>query len=89
MSLPLRILLECSMKYCNPSCDMWAVNFLFITSSATGTGILVNNAITSKETSVSADLMIIPLRLSANPLLSLTKETFFSCASLQIFSKKF
>ena len=52
------------MKSYNPCCDMWAINFLFITSSTTCTGILV-----SKETSVSSDLMIFPLRLSANPLL--------------------
>ena len=81
MSLSLRILWECSKKSCKPSCDIWAVNFLFITSSATGTGILVNSALTSKETSVSSDLMIFPLRLFANPLLSLTKLSFFLCIS--------
>ena len=62
------------MKSYNPCCDMWTINFLFITSSTTDTGILVNSVLTSKETSVSTDLMIFPLRLSANPLLSLTKQ---------------
>ena len=41
---------------------------------ATGTGMLVNSAFASKETMVSSRLMFSPLRLSANPLLSLTKE---------------
>ena len=57
---------------------MWAVSFLLITSMATGTRMLVNSAITSKETCVSSGLMLFPLKLSANPLLSLTKERFLS-----------
>ena len=65
-----------SKKNCVPSCVMCAVNFLFITSSATGTGKLVNSGLTSKETMVSSEMMLLPLRLLANPLLSLTKEKF-------------
>ena len=36
---------------------MCAVSFLFITSSATGTRLLVNSALTSKETMVSSEMM--------------------------------
>ena len=36
--------------------------------------MLVNSALTSKETMDSLGFMVFPLRLSASPLLSLTKE---------------
>ena len=62
---------------------MCVINFLFITSSATSTGMLVNSALTSKEIMVSSEMMLFPLRLLANPLLSLTKEKVFTCVSLQ------
>ena len=47
-----------------------------MTSRTTGTGMLVNKALRSKETNVSSVLMLFTLRLSASPLLSLTKEKF-------------
>ena len=58
---------------CSFLCDA-VVTFLFITSSATGTGMLVNSALTSKETMVSSETILFPLRLLANPLLPLTME---------------
>ena len=75
MSLSFGMWWECSKKSCIPSCEMWSVDFLLMTSRATGTGML-NKALTSKGTNVSSVLMLLPLRLSANPLLSLTKEKF-------------
>ena len=62
---------------CSFLCDM-AVNFLFIASSATGTGMLVNSALISKEIMVSSEVMLFPLRPLANPLLSVTMEKFLS-----------
>ena len=47
-----------------------------MTSRATGTGMLVKKVFTPKETTVSSELILFPLRLSANPLLSFTKEKF-------------
>ena len=76
MILSLGILRECSKKACSPFCEMCVVIFLFITSRATSTGMLVSSALTSKETVVSSELMVFPLRLSVSPLLSLTKEKF-------------
>ena len=73
----------------NPSFDMWAVNFLFITSRATGTGIVVHSGLTSKETSVSSELIPFPLRLSANPLLSLTKDIFLPVYLCKRFVRNF
>ena len=55
---------------------MYVVTFLFITLRATGTGMLVNSALTSKEIMVSLELMAFPSRFSASPLLSLTKKKF-------------
>ena len=54
-------------------CDL---SFLFITSRDTGTGMLINRALTSKEIMVSSELMFFPLRLAANLWLSLIKEMF-------------
>ena len=73
MSLSFGIWWECSRKSCIPSCEMWSVDFLSMMSRATGTGMLVNNGLRSKETKVSSVLILIPLVLSANPLLSFTK----------------
>ena len=39
--LSLGMLWECSKKASIPSCEMCVVSFLFITSRATGTGMLV------------------------------------------------
>ena len=49
---------------------MCVMIFPFITSRATGTGMVANSALTSNETMVSSGLMVFPLRLSARPLLS-------------------
>ena len=68
---------------------MCVVIFLFITLRATGTGMLVNSALTSKEIMVSSELMVFPLRLSASPLLSLTKETFLSVYFCKTFVRNF
>ena len=76
MSWFFQMWLECSKKSCISSCEMCSVNFLLMTSRATGTGMLVNKALTSKESNVSSVLMPFPLRMSASPLLSLTKEKF-------------
>ena len=73
---------------CSP-CEMWAVSFLFITSRATGTGMLVNSPLISKETSVSSGLMLFPFRLSANPLLSLAKEQFLPVYLYKILVRNF
>ena len=45
-----------------------------MTSSATGTGILVKKALTSKDTKVSSGATFCSLRDLANPLISLTNE---------------
>ena len=74
MILSLGMLWECSKKAYSPSCEMCVVIFLFITSRATGTGMLVNSALMSVEIMVSSKLMVFPLRLSASPLLSLATE---------------
>ena len=76
MGLSFGMCWECSRKSCIPSCEMCSVNLLLMTSRATGTGMLVNKTLTSKETNVSSVLMFFPLRLSASPLLSFTKEKF-------------
>ena len=90
MSLSFRIWWESSKKSCIPSCDMWSVNFLLMTSRATGTGILVNNALPSKETiKFHQSLYFFPLRLSANPLLSFTKEKFLPVYLCKIFVRNF
>ena len=67
---------------------MWADSFLFITSRAIGTGMLVNRALTSKKL-VSSGLMLFPLRLSGNPLLSLTKEKFLPIYFFKILVRNF
>ena len=56
---------------------------------ATCTGMLVNSALTSKETSVSSWLMLLTLRLSANPLPSLTKEKFLPVYLYKILVRNF
>ena len=68
------MLWECSKKVCSLSCEMCVVSFLFITSRATSTGMVVNTTLTSKKTMVSSGVMVFPLKLSASPLLSLTKK---------------
>ena len=83
------MLWACSKKACIPSCEMFVVSFLFIPSRATVTGVLVNSALTSKETMVSSGLMVFPLRLSASPLLPLTKEKFLPVYFCKILVRNF
>ena len=85
MTLSFRIWWECSKKSCIPTCEIWSVNFLLMTFRATGTGILVNKALTSKETKASSVLILFPLRLSANPFLSFTKEKYLPVYLCKIF----
>ena len=66
-------------------CGDFSVNYF----QATGTGMLVNSALTSKEAMVSSELMFFPLRLSANPLLSLTEEKFLPVYFCKILVKNF
>ena len=89
MSLSFGMLWECSKKSCIPSCEMCSVNFLLMTSRATGTAMLVNKVFTSKESNVSSLLMPFPLKLSASPLLSLTKEKFLPVYLCNIFVRNF
>ena len=51
--------------------------------------MLVNSAQTSKERIVSSELMAFLLRLSANPLLSLTKGTFLPVYFCKILVRSF
>ena len=53
---------------------MYCVNFMFITSRATDTGLLVKRALTSKSTKVLSGATFCSLRDSSDPLLSLTNE---------------
>ena len=55
---------------------MCVVTSLFISSRATGTGILVNSALTSKKTVVSSGLMVFPLRFSSKSFAFFKKEVF-------------
>ena len=43
--------------------------------------MLVNSAFMSKETIFLSEMMFFPLILLANPLQSLTQETFYLCIS--------
>ena len=54
--------------------SMCSVNSLLMTSKAVGTGMLVNKAETSKETSSSSPLIFTVLRWSLKLLLSLTNN---------------
>ena len=54
------------------------MNFLLITLRATGTGMLVNYVLTSKDTRVSSDTNFCSLRDTDKPLLSLTNEKLFT-----------
>ena len=54
--------------------SMCSVNSLLMTSKAVGTGMLVNKAETSKETSSSSPLIFTVLRWSLKLLLSLTND---------------
>ena len=56
---------------------MCSLKILLITSRATGTGMLVNRALTLKDTRVSCDAVFSTLKASAKPLLSLTNEKLF------------
>ena len=58
-------------------------------STATGTGMLVNKALTSKEAKVSSELILFPLRPSAHPLLSFIKEKFLPVYLCKIFVRNF
>ena len=82
------MLWECSKKACSP-CAMCVVSFLFITSRDTGTGMLLNSALTSKETVVSSGLIIFPWRHSASPSLPLTKEKFLPVYFCKILVSNF
>ena len=63
-----------SREFSIPVWFVLSVNFLFMTSRATGTGILVKRALTSKYTKVSSVATFCFLGDSANSLLSLTNE---------------
>ena len=54
VSLSLGMKQVCSRKFSIPSWFMCSVNFLFMTSRTTGTGILVKRALTSKDAKVSS-----------------------------------
>ena len=88
ISLSCGIWWDHSRKSSIPSCDMWSVNFLLMTSGVTGTGMLVNKALASKETKVLSELILFPLRLPTKPLLSFTGDVL-TCVPLQNFRKKF
>ena len=57
-----------------PISSMYSMNFLLITSKATGTGILVNRALASKDPNVSSAATLCSLRVFVQPLLSLTNK---------------
>ena len=54
------------------------MNFLMITSSATGTGMLVNRELAAKDTRGSSGATFCSLGDSAKALLSLTNEKLLS-----------
>ena len=85
----LGMLWEYPNKVYNPSCEMCIVTFLFITSRAPDTGMLVNSALTSNETMVSSGFMAFPFLHSDSPLLSLTKEKFLPVYFCTILVRNF